>query len=57
MQKKQAETLRDQALAIRRVEQQRRHGALLDDLHRMRQRRGGGELFGGNSSHEADTAS
>jgi hypothetical protein len=52
MQKKQAETLRDQALAIRRVEQQRRHGAMLDDLHRMRQRRGAGELFGG----EAETA-
>ena len=52
MQKKQAETLRDQALAMRRVEQQRRHGAMLDDLHRMRQRRGAGELFGG----EAETA-
>jgi len=53
MQKKQAETLRDQALAMRRVEQQRRHGAMLDDLHRMRQRRGAGESFGG----EAETAS
>jgi flagellar biosynthesis chaperone FliJ len=53
MQKKQAETLRDQALAIRRAEQQRRHGAMLDDLHRMRQRRGAGELFGG----EVETAS
>jgi len=57
MQKKQAETLRDQALAMRRVEQQRRHGAMLDDLHRMRQRRGAGELFGDDSSHGADTAS
>ena len=49
MQKQQAETLRDQALAKRRMEQQRRHGALLDDLHRMRQRRGAGELFGGEA--------
>ena len=57
MQKKQAETLRDQALAMRRVEQQRRHGAMLDDLHRMRQRRGAGELFGGDSGHAADAAS
>jgi hypothetical protein len=57
MQKQQAETLRDQALAKRRMEQQRRHGALLDDLHRMRQRRGAGELFGGDSGHAADAAS
>jgi flagellar biosynthesis chaperone FliJ len=56
-QKQQAETLRDQALAARRMEQQRRHGALLDDLHRMRQRRGTVELFGGDSAHAADAAS
>jgi hypothetical protein len=57
MQKQQAETLRDQALATKRMEQQRRHGALLDDLHRMRQRRGAGELFGGDSAHATDAAS